>query len=101
MAKIILTTESCSDLSKELLEEKQILSVPFSVNFPDRTVYDGEIPIQEIYDYYQETKKFLKQMRLVLISILSFLKKLPVKIQQVKLFISAIHQRARVRFKMP
>lgn len=60
MAKIILTTESCSDLSKELLEEKQILSVPFSVNFPDRTVYDGEIPIQEIYDYYQETKKIPK-----------------------------------------
>lgn len=101
MAKIILTTESCSDLSKELLEEKQILSVPFSVNFPDRTVYDGEIPIQEIYDYYQETKKIPKTNAVSPHQYTEFLKKLPVKIQRVKLFISVIHQRARVRFKMP
>lgn len=60
MNKIILTTESCSDLPKELMEQHHILVIPFSVNFPDRTVYDGQIPVQEIYDYYKETKKIPK-----------------------------------------
>lgn len=60
MRKIILTTESCADLSKEQLERHHLRSVPFSVNFPDRTVFDGEIPIQEIYDFYKETKKIPK-----------------------------------------
>lgn len=60
MKKIILTTESCADLSKEQLEQHHLLSVPFSVNFPDRTVFDGEIPIQEIYDFYKETKQIPK-----------------------------------------
>jgi DegV family protein with EDD domain len=60
MNKILLTTESCSDLSKETLEKYHILEIPFSVNFPDRTVYDGQIPVQEIYDFYKETKKIPK-----------------------------------------
>lgn len=60
MNKILLTTESCSDLSKELLEKYHILTTPFSVNFPDRTVYDGQIPVEEIYDFYKATKKIPK-----------------------------------------
>lgn len=60
MKHILLTTESCSDLSKEILEQHHILAVPFSVNFPDRTVYDGEISVQEIYDFYEATKKIPK-----------------------------------------
>jgi DegV family protein with EDD domain len=57
MSKILLTTESCSDLPKEILEQYHILNIPFSLNFPDRTAYDGQIPVQEIYDYYKKTKK--------------------------------------------
>lgn len=60
MKHILLTTESCSDLPKEILEQHHILAVPFSVNFPDRTVYDGEISVQEIYDFYDATKKIPK-----------------------------------------
>lgn len=60
MNKIVLTTESCSDLSRETLKKYNILEIPFSVNFPDRTVYDGQIPVQEIYDFYKETKKIPK-----------------------------------------
>lgn len=60
MGKIILTTDSCSDLSEEVLKRHHILAVPFSVNFPDRSVYDGQISVQEIYDFYKETKKIPK-----------------------------------------
>lgn len=60
MGKFIITTESSADLSKDWLERYQIRTVPFSVNFPDYTVYDNEIPVQEIYDYYEKTKQIPK-----------------------------------------
>lgn len=60
MGKIILTTESGADLSLELCEKHHILTVPFGLNFPDRTVNDGEIPVQEIYDFYRETRSIPK-----------------------------------------
>lgn len=60
MNQVILTTESSCDLSEETRTKHGILIVPFSVNFPDRTVLDGEIPVQEIYDYYNKTKKIPK-----------------------------------------
>lgn len=55
-----MTTESGSDLTKEICGEHQILTIPFGLNFPDRTVDDGEIPVQEIYDFYKATKKIPK-----------------------------------------
>lgn len=55
--KIILTTESSSDLSQEVREEQGILTVPFGMNFPEKSVNDGDIPVQEIYDFYKRTKK--------------------------------------------
>lgn len=60
MGKLILTTESGSDLSKDQCEKHHILTVPFGLNFPDRTVDDGQIPVQEIYDYYKQTKEIPK-----------------------------------------
>lgn len=60
MKKIVLTTESSSDLQKETLNWHNIFTVPFSINFPDRMVYDGEIKAQEIYDFYEKTKKIPK-----------------------------------------
>ena len=53
--KTIITTESCSDIPVSMLEKLNVPMVPFSVNFPDRTVLDGELPIQEIYDFYEAT----------------------------------------------
>lgn len=60
MGKIVLTTESGADLSKEQCERHHILTVPFGLNFPDKTVDDGQIPVQEIYDFYKETKTIPK-----------------------------------------
>lgn len=60
MRTIVLTTESGSDLTTETCEKHHILSVPFGLNFPDRTVDDGQIAVQEIYDFYKETKAIPK-----------------------------------------
>lgn len=60
MNQIILTTESCSDIPAEVLQKYQIYTVPYSLNFPDRTVFDGDIPVQEIYDFYEKTKQIPK-----------------------------------------
>lgn len=60
MRKIVLTTESGSDLTKETCGRHHIQVVPFGLNFPDRTVDDGQIPVQEIYDFYRETRKIPK-----------------------------------------
>ena len=58
--KTIITTESCSDIPVSMLEKFNVPMVPFSVNFPDRTVLDGELPIQEIYDFYDSTRQIPK-----------------------------------------
>ena len=58
--KTIITTESCSDIPVSMLEKLNVPMVPFSVNFPDRTVLDGELPIQEIYDFYEATRQIPK-----------------------------------------
>lgn len=60
MRNIILTTESGSDLTKELCDKHHILTVPFGLNFPDRTVDDGQIPVQKIYDFYKATRTIPK-----------------------------------------
>lgn len=60
MSKIIITTESSADLPKKWLDEYQIRTVPFSVNFPDRTVEDNSIPVEEIYAFYDQTKQIPK-----------------------------------------
>lgn len=60
MGKVVLTTESGADLSKEQCERYHISTVPFGLNFPDRTVDDGQIPVQEIYDFYKATRAIPK-----------------------------------------
>ena len=60
MAKIIITTESSADLKKEWIEQYNIKTVPFSVNFPDRSLFDNEFPVREIYDFYEKTGQIPK-----------------------------------------
>ena len=60
MKTITIPTESCSDIPASMLEKLNVPMVPFSVNFPDRTVLDGELPIQEIYDFYESTRQIPK-----------------------------------------
>ena len=60
MNNVIITTESCSDLPKELLDQHHIPIVAFGVNFPDHSVLDGEIPVSDIYDFYKKTRSIPK-----------------------------------------
>lgn len=51
----VITTESGSDISQELIERYNITVVPMHVTLGERTVDDGSIPVEEIYAYYDET----------------------------------------------
>jgi len=100
LKRIILTTESCSDLSKEILEEHNIPSVPFSLNFLDKTVDDGQIPVQEIYDFYRDTKEIPKTNAITPYKYTEFFDGIAKKIQMQKSFIKDIPQPVPALFKM-
>ena len=51
----VITTESGSDISRELIERFNIKVIPMHVTLGERTVDDGSIPVSEIYDFYDET----------------------------------------------
>jgi len=57
MKKIILTTESGADISEELAAKYDIQIVPMHVIMAGQDYLDGALPVQEIYDYYDRTKK--------------------------------------------
>lgn len=56
MKKIIITTESTSDLSPAHLREYDIRVVPMHVVFEDESLADG-FPLEKIHDYYRRTGK--------------------------------------------
>lgn len=60
MSKYIITTESGSDLSKELIERYNIHVIPMYVTMGDQTRPDGSFPVQELFDYYEETGELPK-----------------------------------------
>jgi len=60
MKKIIITTESCSDIPLEYMKKYDIKTVPLHIVFPTNSVPDGSIPVQKIYDYYGATKSIPK-----------------------------------------
>lgn len=53
--KICITTESSCDLSKEILEEFNIKTLPFSILLGDKTYKDGDMDTTEIFDYVDAT----------------------------------------------
>lgn len=57
MSKLIISTESCSDLSEEMQKKHNIYVVPMHIVMEDETYPDGSKPVQYIYDYYDKTKK--------------------------------------------
>lgn len=57
MKKIILSTESGADLPEELAVEHNVQVVPMHVIMDDQDYLDGSLPVQEIYNYYDRTKK--------------------------------------------
>ncbi|WP_042224309.1 DegV family protein [Oceanobacillus manasiensis] len=57
MRKIILSTESGADLPADLATAHNIQIVPMHVIMDGKDYLDGSLPVQEIYDYYDRTKK--------------------------------------------
>ena len=57
MKKIVLLTESGSDMPLSLVKLHNIQVVPMHVIMGDKSYADGSIAVTEVYDYYQRTKK--------------------------------------------
>jgi DegV family protein with EDD domain len=57
MRKIILSTESGADVPLELVEKYHLQVVPMHVIMDGHDYLDGQLPVKEIYDYYDRTKK--------------------------------------------
>jgi DegV family protein with EDD domain len=57
MRKIILLTESGSDMPLYLVKLHNIQVVPMHVIMGDKSYADGSMAVTEVYDYYQRTKK--------------------------------------------
>ncbi|MEH7252887.1 DegV family protein [Neobacillus niacini] len=57
MRRIILTTESGADLPVELAEKHNVQVVPMHVVMDGQDYLDGSLPVTDIYDFYERTKK--------------------------------------------
>lgn len=57
MRKIVLTTESGADLPEKLVHKFGIKVVPMHVIMDGKDYKDGSIPVTDIFDYYESTKK--------------------------------------------
>ena len=55
MKKYIITTESGSDLSREIIDRYNIQVIPMHVNMGDKTYEDGSFDVQKVFDFYEET----------------------------------------------
>lgn len=54
MTKYIITTESGSDLPKEIKDRYDIRIIPMHVTMGENTYEDGSFPVQDAFDYYEE-----------------------------------------------
>lgn len=57
MKKIIIVTETRSDITKELADQLGVVLVPMHVSMGDTTLDDGAFPPEDICDYYDQTGK--------------------------------------------
>lgn len=57
MTRIILSTESGADLPKNLADKHGVHVVPMHVVMEGQDYFDGHLPVTEIYDYHNRTKK--------------------------------------------
>lgn len=58
--KYIITTESGSDLPKELINKYQVRIIPMHVTMGDKTYQDGSFEVGKVYDYYDQTNQLPK-----------------------------------------
>ncbi|SDQ91417.1 DegV family protein [Virgibacillus salinus] len=57
MRRIILSTESGADLPEDLAEKHAVQVVPMHVVMDGQDYLDGSLPVEDIYDYYDRSKK--------------------------------------------
>ena len=57
MREILISTETGSDMPKNLAEKYQINIIPMHVVMDGVDYPDGSIPVEQIYDYHKKTKK--------------------------------------------
>lgn len=55
MNKYIITTESGSDIPKEMIDRYNIKIVPMHVTMGEETYPDGSFDVQKVFDFYDET----------------------------------------------
>lgn len=56
MTQFIITTESGSDLPKEMIERYNIYVIPMHVTMGDQTYDDGRFDVQEVFNYYEKNE---------------------------------------------
>src|SRR5699024_4547047 len=54
MTKFIITTESGSDLPKEIINRYNIYVIPMHVTMGYQTYDDGSFDVEEVFNYYEE-----------------------------------------------
>lgn len=57
MGKIILSTESGADLPKNLADKHAVQVVPMHIIMDGQDYLDGSLPVEDIFDYFERTKK--------------------------------------------
>ena len=57
MGRVILSTESGADLPVDLAGKHAVQVVPMHVIMGGQDYLDGSLPVKDIYDYYERTKK--------------------------------------------
>ncbi|MGL4790346.1 MAG: DegV family protein [Anaerotignaceae bacterium] len=60
MGKIVITTETCSDLTEQMISDNNIYTIPMHVVFEHGSFDDGSMPVEVIYEYFKKTKKVPK-----------------------------------------
>jgi len=85
--KVIIASDSTSDLSPELIAKYNISILPLGVNFGDEKFTDGvDIDPEYIYKRYQETKELPKTSAANLDEFIEFFKKLTADGSEVVIF---------------
>ncbi|MCD8152406.1 MAG: DegV family EDD domain-containing protein [Clostridiales bacterium] len=57
MREIIFSTETGSDMPKDMAEKYGVRIVPMHLSMGGEDYEDGSFPVDRVYDYYKETKK--------------------------------------------
>ena len=58
--KIAVSVESTNDLTKELLTKYDIKVIPYQIVLDDRTILDGEMSTEELFDFVEKSGKLPK-----------------------------------------